>query len=150
MYGGRKSFPSGHSATAFAGMTFCSLYLLSQLSILSSSAPSSILSSKLARIVVCILPMFYSSWVALSRVEDNVSSSYFRLWLFHISSLQRHHIEDILVGSLIGFVSSMSCFSVYWHNPLFSLTPGPRSVYVDETRSRLNETDYQVVPMNDV
>lgn len=62
--GGRKSFPSGHSSTAFAGMTFLALYLVSQ--------SAGYTSSKLSRLSIIMLPLFYATWVAISRVEDYV------------------------------------------------------------------------------
>ena len=63
--GGRRSFPSGHSSTAFAGMTFFALYLASQ--------SAGYTSSKLSRIFIILLPLFFATWVAISRVEDYVS-----------------------------------------------------------------------------
>ncbi|KAF9785019.1 lipid phosphate phosphatase 1 [Thelephora terrestris] len=119
--GGRKSFPSGHSSTAFAGMTFFALYLVSR--------GAGYTSSKLSRIFIVLLPLFYATWVAISRVED-----------------YRHHVEDVVVGGIIGLVSSAVCFLVYWHNPFSKTSPSPRSVYgeVDEAIERSRHEEYQL------
>jgi len=121
VHGGRKSFPSGHSSTAFAGMTFFALYLASQ--------SAGYTSSKLSRIFTILLPLFYATWVAITRVED-----------------YRHHVEDVVVGGIIGLVSSAVCFLVYWHNPFSKTSPSPRSVYgeVDEAVERPRHEEYQL------
>jgi len=119
--GGRKSFPSGHSSTAFAGMTFFALYLVSQ--------SARYTSSKLSRLFIITLPFFYATWVAISRVED-----------------YRHHMEDVVVGGVIGFISSAICFLTYWHNPFVKPSSYPRSVYgeTEEAIERPWHDEYQL------
>ncbi|RDX49189.1 lipid phosphate phosphatase 1 [Lentinus brumalis] len=105
---GRRSFPSGHSSTAFAGMTFLSLWLagITGAWCLSQPVPGgSFLGSKLARLTLSLLPLAFATWVAISRVED-----------------YRHHKEDVIVGSLIGIASATICYLIYWPNP-FSYQP---------------------------
>ena len=72
---GRRSFPSGHSSTAFAGMTFLALFLagLTGAWCLTQPVPGgSLLRSKLARLTLTLLPLGFATWVAISRMEDYV------------------------------------------------------------------------------
>ena len=74
---GRRSFPSGHSSTAFFGMTFLALYLAGLTGAWSLTRPEesgSPLRSKLARLVLTLLPLGFATWVAVSRVEDYVGT----------------------------------------------------------------------------
>ena len=73
---GRRSFPSGHSSTAFAGMMFLSLWIAGMTGAWCLSQPTSggsFLHSKLARLVLSLLPLVFATWVAVSRMEDYVS-----------------------------------------------------------------------------
>ena len=73
---GRRSFPSGHSSTAFAGMTFLSLWLAGMTGAWCLTQPvpgRSFLQSKLARLTLSLSPLAFATWVAVSRVEDYVS-----------------------------------------------------------------------------
>ncbi|EJF57189.1 lipid phosphate phosphatase 1 [Dichomitus squalens LYAD-421 SS1] len=100
---GRRSFPSGHASTAFAGMTFLALYLAGLTGAWRLAQPAqggSLLRSKLARLVLTLLPLGFATWVAVSRVED-----------------YRHHKEDVIVGSLLGVVCATICYLIYWPNP---------------------------------
>lgn len=75
---GRRSFPSGHSSTAFAAMTLVSLLLAGKTAawcFAKPAPPSSFLSSKLAAFTLSTIPLAYATWVAVSRVEDYVGSS---------------------------------------------------------------------------
>lgn len=60
--------------------------------------------------------------------------------------LQRHHIEDVVVGGMIGLVSSVVCFLTYWRNPFSNASPYPRSVYgeMDEAIERPQRDEYQL------
>jgi len=103
IFDGRKSFPSGHSSTAFVGMTFVTLFLAGQTAALCfSTTPSciSFLRSRFARLCLVLLPLVYAAWVAITRVED-----------------YRHHKEDVIVGSLIGIFSGSICYLLYWPSP---------------------------------
>jgi diacylglycerol diphosphate phosphatase / phosphatidate phosphatase len=72
---GRRSFPSGHSSTAFAGMVFLSLFLAGLTHAWCFNQPSqgrNLLSSRLARLCISLLPIAWATWVAVSRLEDYV------------------------------------------------------------------------------
>jgi membrane-associated phospholipid phosphatase len=74
---GRKSFPSGHSSTAFSGMTTLSLWLAGQTAAwcFNASCASSPIRSRLLSLSLTLVPLFWATFVAVSRMEDNVSKS---------------------------------------------------------------------------
>jgi membrane-associated phospholipid phosphatase len=74
---GRQSFPSGHTSTAFVGMTFVSLFFAGKTAALCFSvAPSfgSFLRSRLVRLCLILSPIVFATWVAVTRIEDYVGS----------------------------------------------------------------------------
>ncbi|KAF8634566.1 hypothetical protein AX17_004156 [Amanita inopinata Kibby_2008] len=99
---GRKSFPSGHSSTAFSGMTVLSLWIAGQTAAWCLGVPSSTtpIRSRLASFSLTLPPLFWAAFVAISRLEDN-----------------RHHVEDVVVGSIIGVVVSIICYHIFWESP---------------------------------
>ncbi|KAK2463547.1 hypothetical protein APHAL10511_004298 [Amanita phalloides] len=127
---GRTSFPSGHSSTAFSGMTTLSLWLAGQTAAWCFNAPTSgfPLQSKLVALFLTLTPLFWATFVAISRVEDN-----------------RHHPEDVVVGSMIGIMSSMICYHVFWPSPFSAINfrrqsiGQPRLLYGPD---RLDESRY--------
>ncbi|KDQ61536.1 hypothetical protein JAAARDRAFT_123095 [Jaapia argillacea MUCL 33604] len=138
---GRKSFPSGHSSTAFAGMTFLALFLAGQTAAWCFSAPipqSSWLGSRLSRFAVTLAPLFWATWVAISRLED-----------------YRHHKEDIIVGSLIGIMSSCICFHIYWPSPFSARSfvteyaGHARMVYGSADDGRLRNDGFELTGLQD-
>lgn len=115
---GRRSFPSGHSSAAFAGMAFLFFYFADKTDCFRKRpqfAPRSWRSSVLLRVSITISPLFLSTWIAVTRLED-----------------YRHHKEDVIVGSLIGTLSSWLMYRVYFQDPFStSREPAgePRAVY---------------------
>ncbi|KAH9846127.1 lipid phosphate phosphatase 1 [Lenzites betulinus] len=111
---GRRSFPSGHSSTAFAGMMFLSLWIAGATGAwrLTEPVPSGFRRSKIARLFLSLVPLLFATWVAVSRVED-----------------YRHHKEDVIVGSLIGAGSATICYLIYWPSPFATQAHGARVVY---------------------
>ena len=72
---GRRSFPSGHSSTAFSGMMFLSLWVAGITGAWCITRPATarnFLASRLARLGLSFLPLFFATWVAISRLEDYV------------------------------------------------------------------------------
>ncbi|KAI0317159.1 lipid phosphate phosphatase 1 [Amylostereum chailletii] len=133
---GRRSFPSGHSSTAFVGMTFIVLFLAGKTGALCFSSPTpsrSFLGSRLARLVVTLAPWAFSTWVAISRIED-----------------YRHHKEDVLVGSTIGILSATITYLTFWPNPFSakSFQPdhrgSPRAIYQDHEFHRPTRRGYEL------
>jgi diacylglycerol diphosphate phosphatase / phosphatidate phosphatase len=75
---GRKSFPSGHSSSAFVGMTFVVLFLAGKTAGLCfsvSPSPVPFLRSRLTRLCLVLSPFAFSTWVAITRIQDNVCPS---------------------------------------------------------------------------
>lgn len=112
--GGRKSFPSGHTSTAFAASTFCALYSFYwlrrwgsslQLSFGEKIVPSPGASVGAAFLFCWFLPGIY---VAVSRTQD-----------------YRHHPVDVIVGGAIGIFITTVVFLQY-----YSFQPNkPRKTY---------------------
>ncbi|KAH6915942.1 lipid phosphate phosphatase 1 [Coprinopsis sp. MPI-PUGE-AT-0042] len=104
---GRRSFPSGHSSSAFSGMFFLSLVLAGQSAAWCFNARSRPwwASSRWARLFISLAPLGWAFHVALTRVED-----------------YRHHKEDVVAGGLIGALSAFACYTVYWPNPFSAKT----------------------------
>ncbi|GAA5905001.1 hypothetical protein JCM6882_002415 [Rhodosporidiobolus microsporus] len=117
---GRRSFPSGHSSTAWQGLLFLTLYLagkngafayftpsLRSLAPLPSPRPSrvpvlirSLLSSHLLRLIVALAPLSLAVWIPITRLEDNY-----------------HHPTDILAGSTIGALCALAGYLLYFPPP---------------------------------
>ncbi|KAH9066693.1 lipid phosphate phosphatase 1 [Lactarius vividus] len=134
---GRKSFPSGHSSTAFVGMTFTALFLAGKTAALCfnvSPFPGTLLNSRLARLVLVLMPLVFSTWVAITRVED-----------------YRHHKEDAIVGSVIGILSGTIGYLLYWPNPFSATSFSPDTIgcprlVTHSVTHRSTDDDYRLVP----
>lgn len=91
-----SSFPSAHAAISFAGFSFASLVLWSDV-----AAPLIKMRGMhvfvLPLFLVCMAPLIMSTWIAVTRVQDYV-----------------HAPVDILAGAIIGAVTSVVIF--YIHN----------------------------------
>jgi membrane-associated phospholipid phosphatase len=80
---GRKSFPSGHSSTAFVGMTFVTLFLAGKTAALCFGITppcGPFLRSRFARLCLVLSPLAFATWVAITRVEDYVGRSQAASW----------------------------------------------------------------------
>lgn len=104
---GRLSFPSGHSSTSFAAMVPLAAFLVYHLRPWFYGC--------VIRLVVCVLPLYVSFIVAISRTRDN-----------------RHHFADILAGSIIGTFAAIGAF---WVNLRYS----DQSGYFDVRLAREEE-----------
>ncbi|KIX92643.1 uncharacterized protein Z520_11672 [Fonsecaea multimorphosa CBS 102226] len=78
LHDGWRSFPSGHSSWAFAGLGYLALFLAGKLHVFRPHAD-------LARILVFLAPLTGAALVAMSRLAD-----------------YRHDIYDVTCGSLLG------------------------------------------------
>lgn len=82
---GWRSFPSGHSSFAFAGLGYLALFFAGQLHVFRPR-------TDLARVLVALTPLVGAAEIAMSRMAD-----------------YRHDVYDVSVGSLLGI--SMAYFS---------------------------------------
>ena len=90
-----KSFPSAHSAAAYCGFTFLSLYLAGELKVFSKKP-------QLWRMIPVVVPLFLAGIVVITRTRD-----YY------------HNFSDVVAGSLIGIFSSILCYAAKFES-LFS------------------------------
>ncbi|KAF8967597.1 lipid phosphate phosphatase 1 [Flammula alnicola] len=133
---GRKSFPSGHSSTAFSGMVFLSLFIAGQTAAWCFSvpkSPGSLRASRMVAFVLTLFPIFWATHVAITRLQD-----------------YRHHKEDVIVGSFIGIVCALLCYLIFWPNPFSRSTfhldvhGQPRLLYTDGEYVRTRATDFEL------
>jgi len=87
---GFRSFPSGHSSTAWAGLAFLSLYLAGKLHLFDRRGHS-------LKIWISIGPLLGATLVAISRTMDN-----------------RHHWQDVVVGSILGALTAWFAYRFYY------------------------------------
>ncbi|PSN70187.1 lipid phosphate phosphatase 1 [Corynespora cassiicola Philippines] len=87
---GFKSFPSGHSSVAFAGMFYLSLYLAAKLHIMDSKG-------EVWKAFIVLVPSLGAALVAGSRIMD-----------------ARHHPFDVLSGSAMGILVGWGAYRQYF------------------------------------
>ncbi|KAM4063214.1 PAP2 superfamily protein [Hirsutella rhossiliensis] len=93
LHDGWRSFPSGHSSFAFAGLGFLSLFLAGQLHLFRYAAGG----RDLSRALLCLLPLIGAALIAISRCED-----------------YRHDVYDVCVGSALGMAVAYWSYRRHW------------------------------------
>ncbi len=87
---GFRSFPSGHASTAFAGLTFLSLYLAGKLHIFDKRGHA-------ATAWLVFFPMIGAALIAISRTMD-----------------YRHHATDVIAGGILGTSIALVIYHLYY------------------------------------
>ncbi|KAG7002214.1 hypothetical protein G7Y79_00028g062350 [Physcia stellaris] len=87
---GFRSFPSGHSSSAFAGLFYLSLYLAGKLHVLDNRG-------EVWKTFVVLVPTLAAALIAGSRIMD-----------------ARHHPFDVISGSLLGIVVAWCAYRQYF------------------------------------
>lgn len=90
LHDGWRSYPSGHSSFAFAGLGWLALYLTSHYHALKPRA-------SLAAVLLCLTPLIAAAMIAISRLED-----------------YRHDVGDVVTGSTLGFAITYFNWRRYW------------------------------------
>lgn len=93
LHDGWRSFPSGHSSFAFAGLGFLSYFFAGQLHVFRHESGG----RDLSRALVCLVPLLGAALIAISRCED-----------------YRHDVYDVCVGSLLGFTLAYWSYRRHW------------------------------------
>ncbi|EGG09471.1 uncharacterized protein MELLADRAFT_34423 [Melampsora larici-populina 98AG31] len=88
---GFRSFPSGHSSTAWAGLGFLSLYTSAKLKTFEKPE------RRVVNPIFSLLPLILASWISISRTMD-----------------YRHHWEDVVIGGLLGMLMAWFSYRMYY------------------------------------
>ncbi|KAF2501357.1 PAP2-domain-containing protein, partial [Lophium mytilinum] len=87
---GFRSFPSGHSSTAFAGLFYLSIYLVGKMHVLDSKG-------EVWKTFIILIPTLGAALIAGSRIMD-----------------ARHHPFDVLSGSALGILVAWGAYRQYF------------------------------------
>lgn len=90
LHDGWRSFPSGHSSTAFSGLGYLALLLASQVRALKPSTP-------LPLSLLPLAPLTGAALIAISRTED-----------------YRHDVFDVTTGSFLGAIIALGSYRRYY------------------------------------
>ncbi|KAJ3277963.1 hypothetical protein HK104_002784 [Borealophlyctis nickersoniae] len=93
---GRRSFPSGHSSNAFAGMGFLSLWVAGHLGVLSGWGGSQG-GGRAWRVMAAVMPLFPASYIAISRSQQYI-----------------HFPTDIAFGIALGMVWAVIFYAMFY------------------------------------
>jgi len=92
----------------------------------------------MGRFFLTLMPISWAAFVAISRVQD-----------------YRHHKEDVIVGSLVGIVSAVVCYMIFWPSPFSPKTfmegssSKPRALYVDPARDGRPDVAFQLTQLEE-
>ncbi|KAL8872505.1 MAG: hypothetical protein Q9174_001876 [Haloplaca sp. 1 TL-2023] len=87
---GFRSFPSGHSSSAFAGLFYLSIYLAAKMHVLDNRG-------EVWKTFIVLIPTLAAALIAISRIMD-----------------ARHHPFDVISGSLLGIGVAWAAYRQYF------------------------------------
>ncbi|KAL9593379.1 MAG: hypothetical protein Q9219_007582 [cf. Caloplaca sp. 3 TL-2023] len=87
---GFRSFPSGHSSSAFAGLFYLSIYLSAKMHVLDNRG-------EVWKSFIVLIPTLAAALIAVSRIMD-----------------ARHHPFDVISGSLLGILVAWAAYRQYF------------------------------------
>ncbi|PVU96522.1 hypothetical protein BB561_001128 [Smittium simulii] len=123
LYDGMRSFPSGHSSTAFCGLFFLSLFLAANLSLYDRKCHA-------YKAIVVIIPLVIAAVIAASRVSD-----------------YRHHWQDVTAGSILGAIVAYYIYYIYYPKVKSENSYLPYQYIIDDsTTYELGNLDQQSKP----
>ncbi|KAM0756604.1 acid phosphatase/Vanadium-dependent haloperoxidase [Meredithblackwellia eburnea MCA 4105] len=111
---GFKSFPSGHSSFSFAGLGYLSLYWAGKMHLFDEKGHA-------IKAWIALVPLMGASLIAISRTMDN-----------------RHHWQDVTIGSILGMAMAYFSYSLYYpplNSPHAHLPFAPRGITPKTTPS---------------
>ncbi|KAK1232275.1 hypothetical protein PQX77_004649 [Marasmius sp. AFHP31] len=126
---GFRSFPSGHSSMSFAGLGFLSYYLAGKLHLFDKRGHT-------GKAWISLAPFSAAALVAISRTMDN-----------------RHHWQDVFIGSLLGTVMSYFAYRQYYPPLSSEMSHKPYSPRIKREREAIlpihhdNESSRSDTPM---
>jgi diacylglycerol diphosphate phosphatase/phosphatidate phosphatase len=97
---GRKSFPSGHTATGFAGMGYSSLYIGAQLRLFNQKRTCAL------KVILFLMPWMLAVLIGVTRMTD-----------------YRHHPTDVIAGAILGTIVAILAYRVYFPSLLDGQDP---------------------------
>jgi len=167
LHDGWRSFPSGHSSFAFAGLGYLSLFLAGQVRLFvveswhdggagasgtgghDEGGKAVYARGDLGRALLCLAPLVGAAMIAISRCQD-----------------YRHDVYDVCIGALLGWVVAYWSYRRYW--PKLSSRhcdepyPGPRGLDItskglpgygrlrdeEEGAGLAHSVGFEMVPLN--
>ncbi|KAK8201771.1 phosphatidic acid phosphatase type 2/haloperoxidase [Phyllosticta paracitricarpa] len=87
---GFRSFPSGHSSTAFGGLFYLTIYLAAKMHVLDSKG-------EVWKTFIILIPALGAALIAASRIMD-----------------ARHHPFDVITGSMLGILTAWGAYRQYF------------------------------------
>jgi len=125
LHDGWRSFPSGHSSFAFAGLGYLTLFFAGQFHVFRPQ-------NNLALVLISLLPMCGATYIAVSRLQD-----------------YRHGPKDVIAGCLLGFAAAYFSYRRYFPAWRSSKCHEPSAIPLETwDHSRDEETGHRPNPRN--
>ena len=122
LHDGWRSFPSGHSSSAFSGLGYLALVIAAQTHALRHSTP-------LPLALLPLVPLIGAALIAISRTED-----------------YRHDVFDVTTGSTLGCVIALASYRRYypslWHKRAEAPYPPPGTDLLNGRRRAVKDEEF--------